>query len=339
MIGEVEMREHLERFLKARDVPVARLSQHVEDVFGAPRMVTAAGSVIHGFGNPGSDIDVLALVDNPRVTTFPLASYDGELAFDVTYLDTAWARDVGEKVTGGTLLSRVHEPDGCAETHDTLVQFTRLPLGVLLEAEPAWGAWVSRMRGPALAGVLRRWWVLRALRSWAAARIVRGARPRLAAHRYCDAGMALLNARATAAGECYFGPKWVAVKLTRLADNEGLAVYDRLLGLPAAESDLPSFMDNAERLLGALADHDPEDVTLVASYAPGVKLWRANGRTLVSRWMMRGLEFGEPLPRDGDGPIWRGCFGDLPPWLHELLLHDMAWLGIVDWGGHEDSRG
>jgi hypothetical protein len=340
MITGVEMHSHLERFLRERDIPMSRLTGHVEDVFGVPRMVVAAGSVIHGFGNPGSDVDVLVLVDNPDVTNFPLSSYDGQQAFDVTYLDTAWARQAGEQIVNGSALASVHDPAGCARTHEMLVQFSRLPLGFVIDAQPEWNAWVSQMRGPELGGTLQRWWVLRALRAWIAARVFGADKPWLAAHRYCDAGLALLNARATAAGEAYFGPKWVAAKLARLDDQAGLAVYERLLAVPADGAELPSYVDNCEQLLASLSPIGPESaqVHLVASYAPGVKVFRANGRTLVSRWMMRGLEFQGSLPKPAmstDAPIWTGRLADLPSWLRALLVADMAWLGIADWGGHD----
>ncbi|GIH04903.1 hypothetical protein Rhe02_29700 [Rhizocola hellebori] len=340
MITAVEMHSHLERFLADRDIPMTRLTDHVEEVFGVPRLVVAAGSVIHGFGNPGSDVDVLVLVDNPGVTNFPLSSYDGQQAFDVTYLDTAWAREVGEQIGDGSALACVHEPAGCAKTHETLVQFSRLPLGFVIEAEPEWNAWVSRMRGPALGRILRRWWLLRALRAWTAARIFGADKPWLAAHRYCDAGLALLNARVTAAGEAYFGPKWVAAKLARLDDQAGLAVYERLLAVPGDGAALPSYVDRCEELLESLSAIGPESpqVHLVASYAPGVNVFRANGRTLVSRWMMRGVEFAGPLPQaamSAGGPIWAGRLTELPSWLRALLVADMAWLGIADWGGHD----
>jgi hypothetical protein len=340
MITDLAMHGHLERFLKERDIPMARLTEHVEEVFGVPRMVVAAGSVIHGFGNPGSDVDVLVLVDNPQVTNFPLASYDGQQAFDVTYLDTAWAREIGAQIIGGSALAFVHEPAGCAKTHETFVQFSRLPLGFVIEAEPEWNEWVARMRGPALGRILQRWWVLRALRAWIAARVFGADKPWLAAHRYCDAGLALLNARATAAGETYYGPKWVAAKLARLNDQAGLAVYERLLAIPGDGAELPSYVDACEELLASLSPVVPEseEVRLMVSYAPGVKVFRANGRTLVSRWMMRGLEFRGSLPTAAlstDGPIWTGTAGALPPWLRELLAADLAWLGIADWGGYD----
>jgi hypothetical protein len=338
------MRHNLDTFLAARGTTVDRLVEQVDHVFGAPRLIVAAGSVIQGFGNPTSDVDLLVLVDNDKVSRFPVPSYDGDQGFDLVYLDIGWVRRMADAAADGSLCAIASRPAEWVNAYEDLLMYTRLPLGAPLYADPEWRDWLDQARGARLHRTLHRWWVLDALRYWCAARLLREAHPLLAAERYCDAGIALLHARATMAGEPYFHRKWVAAKLERLGDGTGLSHYRRLLTRPLPDEDPRPYLQGAEEILTSLSAVHPDSpgLRLCATYAPGATVLRFNGRALVSRWVMRGMECDDavvpPVPPDG-APIWEGSLARLPGWLADLCRADLVWLGIFDWGGHDDPVG
>src|SRR5215831_13599017 len=100
------MRQNLETFLAARGTAVDQVVKQVDHVFGAPRLIVAAGSVVQGFGNPTSDIDLLVLLDNNKVSRFPVPSFDGQQGYEVVYLDTAWVCGMANTVRDWSLFAR-----------------------------------------------------------------------------------------------------------------------------------------------------------------------------------------------------------------------------------------
>lgn len=329
------MSENLERFLKDRGFSTADVTAQVEDVYGPPFLTVASGSVVHGFGNTSSDVDIMVLVDSDRVTDLPLTAYSNGQAFDVAYLHAPRVRATIDDLITGELLAGLHDRDTWREVRRRLWVFTRVPLGVAVDGVPDWLSWHADLDRPAIATGLRDWWRNEALRIWCAARLLREAKPYLAVQRYCDAGLAALNARAAAAGESFCAPKWLPQKLNRTGDADGVRWLRQLFALPTSAADEPAYLRRAEEMLGTLLPLAPDSaqLRLRAAALPGVRTVRIDGRTVVTRWFMRGVRCDQQLTEDirEDQQIWEGTLAELPPWLGDLARANMIWLGVLDW--------
>jgi predicted nucleotidyltransferase len=331
---EQRKRENLTGFLADRGIAAEELLKHVDNVFGEPHLVVASGSVIEGFGNPRSDVDILVLVDSRAVTDVPVSAYEGQQILDVTYLDSAWALETGKAVVEGRLFDGIPDGDTWRRVYRDVEVFSRLQLGLVLAGDQEWRDWMEAMRLGGLSAAIRRWWLVDAVRYWCTARLLTETKPLVAHQRYCDAALAALNVRMCDAGELYWSHKWLAEKLIRVGDGEGLAAYRRTLNVPLPGEDNTAYIKAAEALL---AEHlpdsvRPETVELIARYPDEVSVLRFQGHTLVTRSMIGGLEIvGAQVPDDGtDEPLWAGRLAEMPDHIRELALADLVWLGVTD---------
>src|SRR5215467_7246592 len=63
----------------------ASLRAQVEEAYGPPLLVVATGSVLEGFGNERSDVDLSVVVDRESLTQLPIMSYLGHGRVDAAY--------------------------------------------------------------------------------------------------------------------------------------------------------------------------------------------------------------------------------------------------------------
>ena len=79
-----------------------------------------------------------------------------------------------------------------------------------------------------------------------------GKGPLLSAQRYCDAVLSALDSRAAAAGQFYFGAKWLPEKLRALGDVEGLETFEAALRTPKTEREALAYASLCEAALQEL---------------------------------------------------------------------------------------
>jgi hypothetical protein len=329
MIDDQAARAHLEQFLHRVGRSVPELRDQVGDTFGSPLLIVATGSVLQGFGNEESDVDVMVVVDAPRVTDVPINSHVLGLPVEVNYLHADEVLASGEAVEAG------HHPPGDAAGragwqagYRRLYYVGRLAVGLCLDGEPRWRDWQLRMRA-ALPAYAVAWWQAECLRRRSAARLLLDERPLLAAQRYCDAGMAALEAVAARAGELYVGAKWIGAKIARSGTDDQRAAYRLLLDLPIAPAGVADYAKLAEDLIAQLAEEAalPEDPEVVLTLQPGVELHRVHDRRLVHRHGIQGLELRDSdVGFPADGVVWRGPISTLDGDWRALATRGLVWL-------------
>ncbi|MFE0044374.1 hypothetical protein [Streptomyces albireticuli] len=323
------LEERLDRFLEQRGISREAVRAEADQGVGAPALAVAAGSVLAGFGNHRSDLDLLVLVENDRLTRFPVQSHEHGTLIDVNIRRASTVRDSTAGLAAGPWpgFATVTE-DAWNHRRRALNTANRLALGLPLTASPPWDDWHAGLRGPWLAEAVERWWTVEAHRLAQAARWLLGARPLAAAVRAREAVVAALSARAAAAGELYFAAKWVGEKLKALGDTEGLALLRDALAPPLAPREhVAHRLAAVERLIG-----DAAPLHAVLRWSTGIGATVLDDRTVVDRWQLRALEVPrrDLPPGGGDAVVWSGPAGTSPPDdLLRLFVHDMLWLGVA----------
>jgi hypothetical protein len=333
VVTEEELAARLRTFLDRRGVAVETLLGNVESSFGAPLLVVATGSVLQGFGNSRSDVDLNVVVEAEKLAALPIPSFEGDVLVDATYFGAhqlePWVpalRDHPWPPTGTV------DRDACRRRFSRLFQSSRFACGLALTARNGWDGWLEELRRPWLVQRVVEWWRTEAYRWSLGARWLRDVKPMLAAQRQCEAVIAALESRAAAAGELYFKPKWLAEKFAMLGDEAGRQALKCALRTPTRERDVDSYVSRCDELLRDLLGDSAERALGVQVWmAPGVTVRRLGGTTLVSRWDLRGVELRDAdLALDGNAPIWQGGIDAEPSvQLLELFAADMTWLSLV----------
>ncbi|WP_320777270.1 DUF6001 family protein [Streptomyces sp. CRN 30] len=332
MIDEATSRAHVEAFLARRDRTLTDLTDQVADSFGAPLLTVATGSVQQGFGNDESDVDLLVFVD-AQVTNIPISSHVLGLPVDINYLPVDWAGSVDDLLASPGYDGELVTFSDWKGSMRRFKRLARLACGLPLEGTEHWRKWLHGLAEPVTDYAIS-WWSRESLRLRTAARLSRETNPRLAAQRYCDAGLSALEVVAARAGEIYFGAKWIQPKLERSAAERYQDTYRFLLSAPTRAEEARSYHSAVEDLLAELLHPLPEDPVVQLALMPDVKRVEVRGRTLLHRWGAQGVESRTPdfaVP-GADGVVWRGPAGSLDEDARLLGRQGLVWLSVADGG-------
>jgi len=160
-----------------------------------------------------------------------------------------------------------------------------------------------------------RWWRSECVRRLTAARLFRrgpadGCRSAVLRRRPGGPG-----ARDGAVRESTVWPHWLGSKLERSGTPTQRSALQRLLGLPAEPSGVPSYCREAEHLIMSLFPEapPPRDPCLTLFLQPGVSAWRFRDRALVQRHGMTGVEVDASTAAGWrpDTAVWSGRSSDL----------------------------
>jgi len=322
----------LEAFLAPRGLTREMIVAAVEGLYGHPLLIVATGSILHGFGNQRSDVDINVVLDK-KVAQLPVPLFPPGARLDTVCFGTS---EVENWVS--ILRDQPWPPPGHVDRKQwrqrraEFFNCTRFAYGLVLSARDGWDSHIAAFHEPWLAERVVRWWWIEAHRRGIAGRWLADAKPLLAAQRYLEAVLAALESRVAAAGQPYFGTKWLSEKLRTLDDSEGLAILREVGRAPATDREAQSYIARCDTLLAALGVSHADSLAAQLWYLPSVTARKLDTGTLVSRWNMRGLELSGAVPAvpQPPAPIWEGGL-DVPPSanLAALFIADMTWLSIV----------
>jgi hypothetical protein len=331
-VNDEDRHSYLMSFLARKGRSIDELKAQVGRSFGEPRLIVAAGSVLQGFGNAESDLDVIALVDAPQVTDIPIPSHVLGLPVDVNYLDTEWIQAAAAQTMAAFTPDVLgHSQAQWRSAYRSMTKTGRLVYGLALAGDPALFDWQRELRAtfPRYAVA---WWRAECLRQRTANRLIRPGRPMLAAHRGHDAGMAALESLVSPLDEAYTGPKWIGAKLRRVSDPALNAAYERLVRLPRTDADALSYLDNAEQAVARLLASAPlpEDPWIAVSLHDGTERITALGQVLVHRHGGRGVQSSDPAfgVAGEDGLLFSGPVSALPGSVRVMLTEGVAWMTV-----------
>jgi len=321
----------LDAFLASRGLSREQLMPLLDEPFGQPLLVAAAGSILQGVGNDRSDLDLIVVVED-KVSRMPLASYASSVLVDPAYFSVAEAGQWLPALRDAEWPPAAPVDLGRWGRHlEQLIYATRLAFGLPLAAREGWAGWMDSFREPWLVQRVCQWWRVESVRKQLAARWLFARRPMLAAQRQLEAVLAVLECRVAARGLHFVGPKWLAEKLGALGDREGLAVFRDTMCCPVRESEVAAYIDRCESTRLALGGDDGAGWVASLAYLPGVDAEQRDGLTIVRRGGCRSVALEQrPAALPGDGfPIWSGRVDErLPPSALALLDADLTWLSL-----------
>ncbi|MCU1496885.1 MAG: hypothetical protein JWM47_838 [Acidimicrobiales bacterium] len=323
----------LARFLERFDVTLPTLRNSIEEVFGDPSIVIATGSILAGFGNDESDVDVYAAVDSQGLQFIPLVTYEGSARVDARYFSLAEVgRWHGYRDLVWPPTAPIERPSWL-RIRGELESMVRFAISYELMAAPGWSAWRDELEQPWLGEIVVAWWRLEAFRRQAAAAALAGVDDVLSAHRWGEAALAALEHRAATRGELFFGTKWLGERLRRVGDGDGLRSLEVVLRWPDAGAEA-AYVDRCRALVDDELGPPPPALCLAVYAATGIERFELAGRVVISRWGLRGRQFDQldGAYRAGeDEPWWQGAFGEpLPDDLRELVQDDLCWLSMFE---------
>jgi predicted nucleotidyltransferase len=327
---------NLQRFLAAHGHVPDDLLRQVDAGFGTIQLVVASGSVVAGYANERSDIDLYIVGDVPDTQGVPLVSHELGALLDISVLSATQLRsDLRGLRENEFMASQSQVVDQWKKTRRDLTRAIRLAYGVVLADTLEWSPVIESLTSDAwLRDLATHWWALEAWRWLVSACWLKQANPCLASQLVCDAMICALKAIATQAGYVYFGEKWVALELRAMGRDDLLALYRQTLREAGDSQSIDRRIDAVAGFLEASVGWSINRLTVELAYARGVSIQIMQDWTLVSRWDMRGARLHTvELPsvsRDGR-PIWRAAATESPPVdLAALFSMGMLWLGMRD---------
>ncbi|WP_017545472.1 hypothetical protein [Nocardiopsis prasina] len=324
--------DRYQEYIKRHGLTEQQVLDQVDETFGEPLLVVAAGSVISGFGNDTSDLDLYTVVEDDVASLLPLMSYPNGARIDAVLCGARQLLDSHRELGSDTWPPRQVKPGDIWAKRKAIDAITRYGLGLPLFGTERWTAWQRRLQAEAH-GWMSDWHAVDAYRMRAAARALLTHKPLVAGIRAGDALMAALERHALARGEPYFKWKWLGEKLERLGDSQALSAYEQSLSPPLSERDVPRYVERTEDLLHSyLGDVDTGSWRLSLQPAVGTS-WEPFGEEhLVSRWGLRaaavsaGSSVGEP-------GTWTYRLSETwDPDVEALFSEDMLWLGVQQAG-------
>ncbi|OKI10232.1 hypothetical protein A6A06_01760 [Streptomyces sp. CB02923] len=320
--------DRFDAYLKRHGLARERVLEQVDDAFGEPLLVVAAGSVLAGFGNSTSDLDIYAVVPGEVASTLPLMSYAEDARIDVVLHGADRLGERHRTVVTGQWPPPDIGPGDLGSRRQLLDSLSRFGMGLPLSGVPKWCDWQALLDGQ-LTGWLRTWYAVEAVRKRTAARALAGRKPVLAALRAGEALTAALERHAVDQGERYFKGKWLGEKLRRLGDDRGLAAFRLAMCPPPTAEAVPSYLAR----VGDLLDDYLRDIGTApwrAHLKPAAgTAWSGFGTTaLVSRWGLRvaAVDAGGPAAHETS---WDYALDEpWPPDVEKLFAEDMLWLGL-----------
>lgn len=327
-------RAFLSAFLSEYDYTPEKLLSEVEEVFGAPELVLATGSILAGYGNSMSDVDLIVVVKNRSLSDLPIMSFPNNLKVDTEYYDSDDIRSNIDLIRSSKWpLQEPFDPPRWQKFLRGLKLATRLQTSYPLIVSEEWEKTLETLDEDWLRQSLVNWWHIEALRCRLAARWTLSRSPLLASIRVADAVLAALHKCAAERGELYFHKKWIGQKIKRLNDDDLLGSYERVFDPTVSDADdLKKYerLDReCDRLLGGASDHEYQYVLRLAKQT---EILDAPTGRLASQWGMKGLLFEPSELRSFNaktGIVATGSIKDAPePDVMELYQHGMCWLAV-----------
>lgn len=330
--------EWLKTFLSKHNCVPEDLLSEVEDVYGEPRIVIATGSILSGFGNKFSDLDVFVVVENSNLTALPITSYKGGLRVDTEYYGVDRVFNQEKMVRSGSChRSQVLSRDLWVQYYRSLRSMTRFYDGYRLSSKPEFFDWLDQIKSCWLESRVSEWFTYESCRHYLAANWLKKSNMRLACNSISEALFSALSAKVAEKGQVILPKKWLGEKLKACAFVEYLEMFKKALRYPVSDVEQECYFSDIESFVLKLVDLDKLQHSLSWQLwcSPGVQIDNIKGECIVSRWNMRGVlldsDIGLGQKEYMDCVISSGKFLEQPEDVYgQLFANDMLWLSVVE---------
>lgn len=319
--------QRLRNFLAGSELSAERVAAQVDDVFGEPLLIVATGSIIAGYGNALSDLDIYAVVERPVASQVPLMSYEQGKRIDVVLFGADEVRQHDAAIGTGWPPRQTSAAEVTLQ-YRRLDALSRFALGARLSGDETWSTWHAGLTDRVTTEILS-WHAAEAIRCATAARWLLSTKPQVAALRAADALLSALEVRVAGRGEIYLMAKWLGEKLRILGDDDGWRMFVRAMGAPYDPDQCARYVDEIVPLATELIrDSTPDALAGRFRWAEGVTHRSFGTQTLVSRWDLRTLQLDGDVPDLGGAGSPVALDQPLDGVLGRLFAANLLWFGI-----------
>jgi predicted nucleotidyltransferase len=225
----MDLKPRFDSFLAERGLSRDKLVEGIDRSHGEVVAAVATGSGAAGYGNAGSDVDLIVLVQKP-VQAVPIMSFQSELMFDVEYYETDHVlRQIDQ------LFNDRRSPISNVSEWSRRFMFikvaAKISSGQLLHTDERFEDIFAKLHSPQFRLLLASWWRVEALRNCFMARVLSASAPAMACMLYAESIFAALAAVAAQGGETIISKKWLGAKLERIGAEDERQAYLQTLKL------------------------------------------------------------------------------------------------------------
>jgi len=308
--------------LRTFDMDIGDVREELVGAFGDPLFVVVTGSILAGFGNDESDIDVYLVVEDETVMAVPLPSYRNGARIDSRFFSAYQIRRFEEllAVTSGVPGTSEEEHLAVVSSLETLA---RLAVGLPILKSERWEAWSASPEISQLPGNAQNFWESELWRRrFALDLLMIDGGSYLLALRAQDLAHAALELVATAGDHLFFGRKWLPLKLRQMGREDLRSRFFDVLLASRAEEAIAIATEIADLALELTGRGSNWAFSLVP--ASGVLDHSFAGRHFFTRWGLRGTESAVGAVDLADASFADPV--DVPHALRYLHNEDFLWL-------------
>jgi hypothetical protein len=279
---------HLEQSLRERNLTLDEVLGHVDDVFGDIQAIFITGSLVAGFGNKRSDLDICPIVRRDRIGHMPFASFAAETLVDMCYF-------ASEELQRQTLDLRQSAwppvgpivPDRLRRQRQNLVELSRFAAGFLAKSTPEWSAWHLDLHDGWLARRIEEWHDTEALRYATCAHWLHANKPRVAVELMTRATISCCESAVVRAGILYQDPesKWLPDKLLSAGLKREYELLRSVLRRGAGDA-----FERARAAYEELRGSRQGSPELQLWLSPPIKHYQVAKKTYLSKFGMEAVE-------------------------------------------------
>jgi hypothetical protein len=288
------------------------LAGNALEQIGAPAewAVVLEGSIAEGFGNPGSDIDLLLIAEGAaELPTMPSILFIDGRRVEVRTRST---RQLARQLETAAAVAGKGPRQVARVSEDLLNRCQRLLRSFPIRHTGEVGKIKDALPCDDFAALMRKWWAEHARQSIRHAIALTALGEHAEAASWCQAGL-LQAAKSWAAGheETYLEPKWLSVQMERIGLSELTDRYWRLENLAVSGLMAPEYVVMCVELAADLGvsgcGSQPE--MLIVERVNGVTTWQTGERVHVVRAKQDVFALGETA-----AGVWRSVvFGRALP--------------------------
>jgi hypothetical protein len=339
MFNEIQKAENVKTFLERKDATFSLIEKQIKDVYGDTLFAFVSGSVVEGYGNETSDIDIICVVDRSGLSQLPVMTYVDLVKFDTEY----YSVDAMEKHLDVINLDWPFQiplnQEHWKKQYSSLKICSKFISGLAIKGTDNWKYLHKNYDKEKFLNKLTSWWMIEAVRNLIVSKILFDLNIRSSELKLFDAGFCVLASRVTSCGENVITKKWIPEKLKHISDEHGLQLAEELL--------INSFLIHSNSDLFYKYYTYVKDYVLLELNELDICCYLSSGvsidvistdKYILSKWhnnfeIISSSECSKinlSLART-DAPVFKqSLMNDIPYLIKYLIAHQYLWVGVYN---------
>lgn len=345
MLSTEQKSKNLNDFLNGKGVSSEIINEQITDVFGEKCLIVATGSVVEGFGNQTSDVDLMCVVDKNDISQLPIMTYSNLVKFDTEYYSSTDIVQYFDLIRKEWPPTKPYDQNKWKGTYKAFKICCRLTVGLVIYNTDQWSNIYKSFDQELFLRLLCKWWYIESTRNLIVAKILNKHSKKTSEIRLFDAACSVLLAIIAKKGECVFNKKWISEKLKITESVEELKFFESLLLTSF------SFSTNSQLYLSHVAKvenflesviPDSVELSLCCYLSIGVSVNKLAEHTVLSNWANEGFVLprhesensGLAFDREDKLVFCSSVTSQLPDIVEHLIANQFLWIGV-----YQSNRG